>query len=188
MQPSNRRLRRLSDEEIELWLTVTRSITPRPGTKLPPAPPAPPPAPVTQPPPAAGPVSKPLPSKAPMPLALAPIEKKLKQKLSRGRMDADAVIDLHGLRQHEALPALQRFLTRAQLEGAKLVLVVTGKGDRAVRDEDGWDRETGVLRRLVPIWLRAPEFRSIVIGFEEASKPHGGSGALYVRIRRRARA
>ncbi|MFL5135469.1 MAG: Smr/MutS family protein, partial [Microvirga sp.] len=45
--------------------------------------------------------------------------------------------------------------------------------------------ERGVLRRMVPHWLRLPDLRSLVIGFEEASPQHGGSGALYVRLRRR---
>ncbi len=45
--------------------------------------------------------------------------------------------------------------------------------------------ERGILRRLVPHWLGLPDLRSLVIGFEEASAHHGGSGALYVRLRRR---
>jgi DNA-nicking Smr family endonuclease len=43
------------------------------------------------------------------------------------------------------------------------------------------------LRKSVPNWLRGAEYRSIVLGFEEASRPHGGAGALYVRLRRRDR-
>jgi DNA-nicking Smr family endonuclease len=57
------------------------------------------------------------------------------------------------------------------------VLVITGKGVTG-------DAERGVLRRQVPHWLSLPEFRSLIVGFEEASIGHGGSGALYVRIRR----
>jgi DNA-nicking Smr family endonuclease len=36
----------------------------------------------------------------------------------------------------------------------------------------------------VPHWLNLPEFRALVIGFEEAHVAHGGEGALYVRVRR----
>ncbi|MEQ4597219.1 MAG: Smr/MutS family protein, partial [Methylobacteriaceae bacterium] len=43
----------------------------------------------------------------------------------------------------------------------------------------------GVLRRSVPHWLRGPELRGLVLGFEEAARHHGGGGALYVRLRRR---
>jgi DNA-nicking Smr family endonuclease len=42
----------------------------------------------------------------------------------------------------------------------------------------------GVLRRQVPQWLGLPEFRSFVIGFEDAHVAHGGEGALYVRVRK----
>jgi DNA-nicking Smr family endonuclease len=96
----------------------------------------------------------------------------------------DAAIDLHGMRQPEAHAALHQFLLRAQRDGAKVVLVVTGKGES--RDETGLG--TGVLRRGVPLWLNAPEWRSLVVGYEQASRLHGGAGALYVRVRRRERA
>jgi len=36
----------------------------------------------------------------------------------------------------------------------------------------------------VPLWLSLPEFRTLVVGFEEAVIGHGGEGALYVRVRR----
>ena len=49
----------------------------------------------------------------------------------------------------------------------------------------GSESERGVLRRQVPQWLGLPEFRALVIGFEEAHIAHGGEGALYVRVRRR---
>jgi DNA-nicking Smr family endonuclease len=64
-----------------------------------------------------------------------------------------------------------------------VVLVVTGKGANKVRADAGHGYEGGVLRRTVPHWLAAPELRHIVLGFEEAGQGHGGSGALYVRLR-----
>jgi DNA-nicking Smr family endonuclease len=51
-----------------------------------------------------------------------------------------------------------------------------------------WGDGPGVLRRLTPHWLRAPDMRAIVIGFEEAGRGHGGAGALYVRLRRLGKA
>ncbi|MDR3407821.1 MAG: Smr/MutS family protein, partial [Methylovirgula sp.] len=126
------------------------------------------------------------PKPAPRPAVpgLAPLERRARQKLARGHMPVDAALDLHGLRQHEAHPALHGFLLRAQHQNAKIVLVVTGKGERAVEGGESG----GVLRRAVPIWLRAPEWRNLVVGFEEAARHHGGAGALYVRVRRRDRA
>ena len=113
---------------------------------------------------------------------LAPIDRKLKTKLSRGSMEIDARLDLHGHTQAEAKSRLLRFLETAQASGHSLVLVITGKGKRS---DDSWSNEGGVLKRQVPLWLSLPEFRALVIGFEEAGIRHGGAGALYIRVRRR---
>ncbi|MGL4975693.1 MAG: Smr/MutS family protein, partial [Bosea sp. (in: a-proteobacteria)] len=121
---------------------------------------------------------------------LAPLERKLKTQLKRGIQPIEAVIDLHGMRQDEAHAALHRFIWRAQGDGAKLVLVVTGKGAAGQAhsmfggQEFEGHHERGVLRRMVPHWLRLPDLRPMVVGFDEADQRHGGSGALYVRLRR----
>jgi DNA-nicking Smr family endonuclease len=85
--------------------------------------------------------------------------------------------------QRQAHDALVHFLHAAQAGGAKIVLVVTGKGARTA-DPDPYT-ERGVLRRLVPQWLHHPELRGIVLGFESAAIGHGGEGALYVTLRRK---
>jgi DNA-nicking Smr family endonuclease len=184
-QPRPVRLRRLSDEEIDLWIAVAKSVSRRKGAKLPSAR-------KIQPPPAEASVAPPEPErrraspapKAPSP-PLAPLEKRLKKQLARGRSAIDQSIDLHGMTQPQAHQALRGFLVYAQAQGDRLVLVVTGKGAPKTRifspDDFG---EPGVLRRLVPHWLHAPDMRMIVLGFEEAGRAHGGSGALYVRLRR----
>lgn len=110
---------------------------------------------------------------------LAPLGRRERAQLSRGRRDIDARLDLHGMTQTRAHRALLAFLQRASSDGMTFVLVITGKG-RSV----GPESERGVLRRLVPLWLGLPEFRAFVIGFEEAAIGHGGEGALYVRVRR----
>ncbi|HEV7481131.1 MAG TPA: Smr/MutS family protein [Roseiarcus sp.] len=181
--PPRKRLRRLSDEEIALWTEVARSVARRRGAALPmplnpiraARPPAPPPT--TAGPPAAR------PAKPSTPPPLAPIERRLKRELSRGRATIDAALDLHGLTQAEAHQALRGFLRHSQARGARLVIIVTGKGG-AIDELGGWPNERGVLKRLTPQWLREPDLRSVVLGFEEAGRAHGGSGALYVRLRR----
>jgi DNA-nicking Smr family endonuclease len=127
----------------------------------------------------------------PQPPPLAAIEKGLKRKLVRGRREADARIDLHGLTQEAAHRRLLGFLRQSQAAGHALVIVITGKGaPKRLRelDEDPFRPDPyasrGVLRRVVPQWLALPEMRPLVIGFEEAAIGHGGAGALYVRIRR----
>jgi len=181
--PRPQRLRRLSDEEIALWTEVARSVARRRGATLPtPSKPvgagarAPAPSPLPA-EPAAGRPAKP---SAP---PLAPIERRLKRELARGRAPIDAALDLHGLTQAEAHQALRGFLRHSQTRGARLVIIVTGKGG-AIDELSGWPNERGVLKRLTPQWLREPDLRSVVLGFEEAGRAHGGSGALYVRLRR----
>ena len=112
---------------------------------------------------------------------LAPIERRLRTQLRRGQQSVDAVIDLHGMRQNEAHLALCAFLRREQARGTRIALVVTGKGGPAPAL---FGEERGVLRRMVSHWLRLPELRPLVLGFEEAEQRHGGGGALYVRLRR----
>jgi DNA-nicking Smr family endonuclease len=175
--------RPLTADEHALWSHVTRSVAPlprkRPGRE---------PAPLAEETPQAAP-AKPAPllpatrMPAPPPRApgLAPIDRRLKQRLARGRETIDGTIDLHGRTQAEAHAALVRFLRRARADGARLVLVITGKGGRS----DDFTMDRGVLRRQVPLWLRSPELRDSVIGFDWAHAAHGGEGALYVRIRRR---
>jgi DNA-nicking Smr family endonuclease len=179
------RRRVLSYEERVLWTTVTKAIEP---LRVPaqaasdrddaaatetaePAHPAAAPrkaAPSPTPP-------KPTPPKPPPP----PLGRRMTRRVARGKERIDARLDLHGLTQSEAHAALLRFLRSAHARDARLVLVITGKG----QNFEG-ERQRGVLRRHVPQWLGLPEFRSFVVGFEDAHIAHGGEGALYVRLRR----
>lgn len=131
--------------------------------------------------------NKPLPAVAvkrrePAPPPLAPIDRRLKQRLSRGSAGIDARLDLHGHTQAEAKARLHRFLESAQAREHALVLVITGKGKRGA---ESWSNEGGILKRQVPLWLALPEFRALVVGFEQSAQQHGGAGALYVRVRKR---
>ena len=176
------RLRRLSDEEIALWAEVARGVERRRGAALPTPsglrvgePPTPPSA-VAEP-------SRSQPVEPRSTPSLAPIDRRLRRELARGRASIDAALDLHGLTQAEAHEALRGFLRHSQARGLRLVIVVTGKGG-PFEAPGSWPQERGVLKRLAPHWLRDPELRSVVLGFEEAGRAHGGSGALYVRLRR----
>jgi DNA-nicking Smr family endonuclease len=175
--------RRLTEEEQHLWAVVARSIKPLRSAKRVPmaAQPKPPPQ-------AARPVRKAaavhLPAAAashPKPPASAiAIARREKQQLARGKTEIGGRIDLHGMTQAQAHDALLHFLHRYQAEGAKFVLVITGKGSAGAVARG----ERGVLRRQVPLWLGLPEFRVCVLGFDVAHVGHGGEGALYVRLRR----
>ena len=72
---------------------------------------------------------------------------------------------------------LENFLRRAQADGERAVLVITGKGVMG----------DGILRRRTPEWLSEPRLRDVVAGFSPAARHHGGDGALYVAIKRATR-
>ena len=173
--------RSLSDEERALWDTVTRAIAPlrkRKAKKREEA----------SPPPLAAPASRSVrtakmaPAAAPRTQAppLAPLGRRMRSKLERGSEPIDDRIDLHGMTQADAHAALAHFLRRAQARGARVVLVITGKG---ARGGDAFS-ERGILKRQVPHWLESAALRPLVISFESAGIGHGGAGALYVRLRR----
>jgi DNA-nicking Smr family endonuclease len=123
---------------------------------------------------------------APTPAAL---DRRSVRKIATGRIEIDASIDLHGMRQAEAHAALRRFLSRCREGGCRTVLVVTGKGGaprRAASPADTFEPgDRGVLRSNVPRWLREPDLSALVIGFTTAHQRHGGDGALYVTLRRK---
>ncbi len=108
-------------------------------------------------------------------------------RLRRGQMAIEARLDLHGMTQAQAHEALDNFLARAQDQGKRCVLVVTGKGGKAAEDPDNMfaERRTGVLRAAVPRWLGEGGNRARVLSFDTAQPRHGGEGALYVLLRRR---
>jgi len=178
-----RRKRALSEEEHALWESFARQIKPLRKKHRAIAAPATLPAVEAQATANAVVHPKPIPAVAPPPKKPAPpplvsLGRRERTQLSKGRKEIEARLDLHGMTQARAHRALSGFLHRAHGEGLTFVLVITGKG------KIGADSERGVLRRQVPQWLSQPEFRSVVVGFEEAHIGHGGAGALYVRIRR----
>jgi DNA-nicking Smr family endonuclease len=180
----SRRRRGLTADEVALWRQVTAGVTPlrgRPGDDVgaePQAPAADAAEPAETRPEALRPKRAGPPALPP----LAAIDRNERRRLARGARTIDRRLDLHGLRQGEAHGALRHFLHESQSRGHSFVLVITGKG-RALGEPMALD-ERGVLRRLVPHWLRHPDMRPLVLGFEEAEVGHGGGGALYVRLRR----
>jgi DNA-nicking Smr family endonuclease len=113
----------------------------------------------------------------PPPAAPERIEPNRKRRIARERDPIAARLDLHGYDQDRARGVLHAFIGRAHEDGARAVLVITGKGARG----------DGVLRRRVPEWLAEPPSRALVAGLSPAERHHGGEGALYVALKRKAR-
>lgn len=198
-----RRRRRLSPEERALWDQVARSAEPlqqRPHTPprpvaVPSAPAKPAPAlPVSRPPVPGfhiGERSEPVRSGTSVPAlaSLSPprplrMDARTHGRMRKGRLAPEARIDLHGMTLAQAHGALVGFILSSRAAGRRLVLVITGKG--RPRDGDGaLAPGRGLLREQVPEWLTLPPLADHVLDVTTAHASHGGSGALYVYLRRR---
>lgn len=126
-----------------------------------------------------------------VPPQITGLDRRTTQRLTRGQVEIERRLDLHGTGIEVARVNLLGFLRDAQLVGARNVLVITGKGDspfsRHTLHGAGHfhaPERAGRLRRLVTEWFHEPEFRGLVAGFQPAHPKHGGGGAYYVRIRR----
>jgi DNA-nicking Smr family endonuclease len=157
------------DDGADLWREVTRTV--RPLTRR------------LEPPPqrlhvatAPGPQRVVLPAHpAPARRAHAALpDRSPEKRIRRGRVEIGGRLDLHGMTQEEARGALARFVAHHRAEGARCVLVVTGKGGRAGMGE-------GVLKRRLPEWLSG--LRADVGSYAAAHARHGGGGAYYVFLR-----
>lgn len=93
------------------------------------------------------------------------------RRFRSGRITPDAVLDLHGLREHDAAEEFARFFARALRQKQRNLLVVTGKG-------------SGVLHRALARWLENPGIRRHLAGVSAMPQHKGGSGAygLYLRF------
>jgi DNA-nicking Smr family endonuclease len=131
---------------------------------------------------------------APAPPAAAPrrappvagFDRRALRKVASGKVAIDATLDLHGLQRGDAHARLRAFLFDSQAQGHRMLLIVTGKGGQTADPSAGslGRPERGVLRRNVPQWLEEPELQAIVLSHTPAGPRHGGSGALYVRLRK----
>lgn len=175
------RRRRFPDEDdVRLWRMVTADITPlnkrdlsSPKTELrkPPPPPARQTIAAAMPaPPAARPVRR-------KPPVLAhgetpDMDRRTAERLRRGQLPIDMRLDLHGMTRDPAHQVLSTTLAAAWSGGRRVVLVITGKGQ-------------GILQSAVPRWLNEGDNRRRVLAFCHAQPKDGGSGALYVLLKRK---
>jgi DNA-nicking Smr family endonuclease len=125
------------------------------------------------------------------PPPLTGLDRRSERRMSRGQVEIEGRLDLHGTGIEDSRWRLLQFVTGERRRGARVVLVITGKGDspfashtlHGISHFHAPERQ-GRLRRLVPEWLHEPEFRAHVAGFQPAHPRHGGGGAFYVTLRR----
>ncbi|MDR2858143.1 MAG: Smr/MutS family protein [Novosphingobium sp.] len=193
--------RKLSAEEAALWARVAKTVAPLAG-KAPFRPPADSgeesdrrdagverqaPA-VTPPQKRAKPAALPhRPAAAPLPRAREErgsldrhgLDAGWERRLTRGLAPPDFTLDLHGATLDAAHARLDHGLTLALAQGARLVLLITG------RDRPGSDRGArGVIRRKFMDWLAAGPHASRIAAIRPAHPRHGGAGAVYILFKR----
>ena len=175
--PPPSRKRALSEEDKALWHAVAKSTTPlrrrkrvvaeddhREDADVPPADPVK----IKQPRAAAAAA----PAKA-APPPLAPLGRRERSRLAKGRHAIDARLDLHGMTQARAHRRLIAFLHGAYADGATFVLVITGKGRASAAEQNA-----ACCAARCRCGSRCRTLRGLVVGFEEA----------HYRPRRRGRA
>jgi DNA-nicking Smr family endonuclease len=101
----------------------------------------------------------------------APLDGSWDRQISRGRLEPDLVIDLHGHTLAEAHARLGAAITAGS--GARVLLVITGKGRP--------DRPSRIRAELLD-WLA--HWHGAVASVRAAHPRHGGGGAFYVVLRR----
>ena len=90
-------------------------------------------------------------------------------------------MDLHGHNLSTAWSLLDRSLGRALAEGARLLLLITGKPP----SYDGRPIARGAIRAAVGDWLAASRHSGDIAAVRSAHPRHGGQGALYIVLRRK---
>ena len=169
-------MRRLTPDEQRLWARVVQSVRPLGHVKKPEAPAEPPAA-----PPAAKPVpAAPTPGPAARTAPGTTLDGSWDRRLARGAVAPDATLDLHGHNLATAYDLLDRRLEQAIADGARLLLLVTGKPPGAERPV-----RRGAIRGAVGDWLAASRHAGAIAAVRGAHPRHGGSGALYIVLRRR---
>ena len=113
--------------------------------------------------------------------AVAGLDRRVLRRLRAGDFAYQSHLDLHGMTAAEARAAVNRFLTRAHHDGQRCVLIIHGRG---LNSKD----QVPVLKHRVTTWLARGSWSRLVLAFASARACDGGTGALYVLLRRRREA
>lgn len=183
--------RRLTREEAELWARIAATIAPlkpappkpeEPVSASPPSPPAPPPRRIK------GRVPPPLPQPAPPPAAPRALDRHgldggWDKRLTKGAIAPDFTLDLHGATLETAYNRLEHGLALALAQGARVVLLVTGRPRPAPGPMDRGSQR-GAIRAKLLDWLAHGTHASRIAAVRAAHPRHGGAGAVYIILRR----
>lgn len=103
------------------------------------------------------------------------------RRLSRGLISPESSIDLHGHNLASAYDRLDYGLEQAIRRGDRVLLLITGKPPRP---ESERPHARGAIRAAVGDWLASSRHADRIAAVRSAHPRHGGSGALYIILRR----
>jgi len=106
------------------------------------------------------------------------------RRMKRCEYKIEATLDLHGKTEAVAYEAVSAFIKNAYLQNKRCVLIITGKGLNQNPDEDIFS-EKGKLKERTPVWLNSEQLRPLILGFTHPTQNLGGSGALYILLRKK---
>ncbi len=186
--------RSLTPDESALWARVMASVRPiRPRARSAPAAPKTAPAvraesaaeralPVASPAPKGAPPVRPQPIAAPVrPKPGTTLDGSWDKQLSRGLVSPDRSIDLHGHSLGSAYALLDSALEQAVRDGDRVILLVTGKPPLP---SSARPHARGAIRAAVGDWLAGSRHAGAIAAVRGAHPRHGGTGALYIILRR----
>lgn len=180
--------RRLSPDEAALWAKVASTVTPIKGRRAAasraaeaePKAIALKPAPAGRVPPVRAPEPPPPPVRA---LDRNGLDGTWERKLARGILQPDFTLDLHGATLDAAYVRLDHGLTQALAQGARVVLLITGR-PRPSDGQAGRGERRGAIRAKFLDWLSAGPHASRIAAIRAAHPRHGGAGAVYIVLRK----
>lgn len=188
--------RRLSAEERALWARVMATVKPMPGREVvKPEKPLPfrggvgvgesrvTPSTRSRPTPNPSPKGEGLKKVAPptTPTPGTTLDGSWDKRLSRGMVQPDATVDLHGHTLNSAYAMLDDALGRSVARGDRVILLITGKPPRPDSERP---HARGAIRAAVGDWLHSSRHADSIAAVRGANPRHGGSGALYIVLRR----
>jgi DNA-nicking Smr family endonuclease len=105
------------------------------------------------------------------------------RKLAHGLVTPDFTLDLHGYSLEAAYTRLDHGLALALAQGARLVLLITGRA-RPADGQGGRGERRGAIRAKFLDWLANGSHGSRVAAIRPAHPRHGGAGAVYIVLRK----
>ena len=106
-------------------------------------------------------------------------DRKLMQKLKKGLFPIQDYVDLHGMVRADAEMKMRDFILKSHRQGFRCILIVHGKGLNS-------ENQVPVLKEQIPLWLGRGPVRKIILAFCTAMPYDGGTGAIYLLLKRPA--